>query len=346
MKNILFIGLGSIGQRHLRNLKKISKNYKFFAVRKNNESPELNSKNKVIKKKFLSTQNDVTEISEKKSMNIEFHAVFICNPSSMHVGASLAHAKKASHLFIEKPLSNNMRNIKKLKQLIQLKKIKCAVGFQLRYHPLLKKIKDLINSNKLGKIKKAYLKNSHYLPYHHKYEDYRKGYAANNFLGGGVILCFIHEIDYANYLFNKPLSIACEGGKKSKLKIDVEDHAKLKVNYKIKKNNFFAHIDLDFIEKKEKRFCKIIFEKGIVYWDLKKDLLIIDKYKKFKIKIKSPFNTRNDLFLKEVNEVMKNFKDNTKPKSNLENGISSLVLALAAKKSMRVNKTIKLGSFL
>ena len=34
MKNFLFIGLGSIGQRHLRNLKKINKNFKFFAIRK------------------------------------------------------------------------------------------------------------------------------------------------------------------------------------------------------------------------------------------------------------------------------------------------------------------------
>ena len=101
-----------------------------------------------------------------------------------------------------------------------------------------------------------------------------KGYAANKSLGGGVILCFTHEIDYANYLFGKPLDVFCYGGKKSSLKLDVEDFAKLKINYKLKKNNFLVQIDLDFIQKIEKRYCKIFFEKGFVNWDLKKDHLI------------------------------------------------------------------------
>jgi len=337
--------LGSIGQRHLRNLKKLNKKYKFFAVRKKSISPQLNIDNKVINKKFSSKKNNINEISEKNSQSRKFHAVFVCNPSSMHLRSSLIHAKNGSNLFIEKPLSNNMRQIERLKQLIKLNKIKCAVGYQLRYHPFLKKIKDLIHKNKLGKIKKAYLRNSHYLPYHHKYEDYRKGYAANNNLGGGVILCFIHEIDYANYLFNKPLNIICKGGKKSKLRIDVEDFAKLKINYQIKKNKFPVNIHLDFLEKKEKRYCKIEFEKGIVQWNLKKDYLIINKFKQKKIFLKTPFKKRNDLFLMEINKVMKKFEKRLEPQSNFKNGVSSLAVALAAKKSLRLGKKIKLAIF-
>ena len=34
MKNILFLGLGSIGQRHLRNLKKLKSNLNFYAIRR------------------------------------------------------------------------------------------------------------------------------------------------------------------------------------------------------------------------------------------------------------------------------------------------------------------------
>ena len=341
MKNILFIGLGSIGQRHLRNIRQLKKKYKIFAVRKKNISPHLNINNKVINKKFSSYNNGIKEITEKQSFKIKFHTVFICNPSSMHLRYSIIYAKNGSNLFIEKPLSNNMRSVEKLRGLIKQNKIKCAVGYQLRYHPFLEKIKHYINSKKLGKIKEAYLRNSHYLPYHHKYEDYKKGYAANNSLGGGVILCFIHEIDYANYLFNNPINVSCIGGKKSKLKIDVEDFAKLKIKYNLKNNTFPVYIDLDFLEKNEKRYCKIIFEKGILYWDLKRDFLSINKNKK-KIKIKSPFKKRNDLFLKEIRKVMQNFATKTEPISNIKNGISSLVLALAAKKSLKYSKNVRL----
>ena len=46
--NFLFIGLGSIGQRHLRNLYKISKNDKIYAYRRKFSTPSLNNKNKKI----------------------------------------------------------------------------------------------------------------------------------------------------------------------------------------------------------------------------------------------------------------------------------------------------------
>ena len=58
MKNVLFLGLGSIGQRHFRNLKKIDKNLKFFCIREKRFAPELNNKNQVIKKKFSSKKKN------------------------------------------------------------------------------------------------------------------------------------------------------------------------------------------------------------------------------------------------------------------------------------------------
>lgn len=346
MKNILFIGLGSIGQRHFRNLKKIKENYKFFAIRSKKNSPELDVNNKVINKKFISSKKNINEISEKVSKKKKFYCVFICNPSSLHVKTSLKFIKNSKNLFIEKPLSNNIRNVKNLYKKIKNNKILSAVGYQLRYHPNLEKIKKLIKSKKLGKIIKATIKNGHYLPYHHRYEDYSKGYAANKKLGGGVILCFIHEIDYANYLFDKPLKVSCNGGKKSKLKIDVEDHANMIIDYKLEDHYFKVNINVDFIEKSEKRFCKIYFEKGMIKWDLRKDILSIQSKEKKNNKIYSPFKERNDLFFQEIKNVMKSFKNEKKPKSNLENGILSLQVALAAKKSMEKKRPFIIKSFL
>ena len=47
--NILILGLGSIGQRHLRNLHSIDKNFNFFVLRKKFITPSLNNKNLVVK---------------------------------------------------------------------------------------------------------------------------------------------------------------------------------------------------------------------------------------------------------------------------------------------------------
>tara|TARA_S200000501_G_C20243390_1_gene491101 strand:- start:256 stop:477 length:222 start_codon:yes stop_codon:yes gene_type:complete len=72
--NILIIGLGSIGQRHLRNLKLVEPNSNFFAIRKKNNVPLLNNLNKVlksdIKKRYLLTYfQSLSEIYKKKNQN-------------------------------------------------------------------------------------------------------------------------------------------------------------------------------------------------------------------------------------------------------------------------------------
>ena len=60
-------------------------------------------------------------------------------------------AKKKFNIYIEKPLSNNLKGIKQLKKLQKKFKIKILVGFQLRYHPGLILIKNTIKKKGLAK---------------------------------------------------------------------------------------------------------------------------------------------------------------------------------------------------
>lgn len=338
----MFIGLGSIGQRHFRNYKSIKKNYNYFAIRKIKKSPELNKYNIVKSPKLDLKKKGIIEISETNSLRKKFETVFICNPSSLHIKYALKFAKKNTALFIEKPLSHNLYRVNKLKNKIEKNNVICAVGYQLRYHKFLNYIKNIINTNLLGEIKKVEIFNQHYLPNHHKYEDYKTGYAAKKKLGGGVLLCFIHEIDYANFLFNVPKSLQCISGKKSNLEIDVEDYAIIKSDHYIDNHKFSVKINLDFIRKIEKRSCKIFFENGEIFWNLKLDKLTVKKRKSF-TKTFSGKISRNSLFKKQLNQFYNCVKFKSKPISNLENGISSLKVALAAKKSSRLKRKIKIN---
>jgi predicted dehydrogenase len=94
MKNILIIGLGSIGQRHFRNLKKINKNLKFFAIRRKKKAPQLNNNNKVVKRKFLSQKNQIKEINFNQIANFKFDLALITNPTSLHLQTAIKIAKK------------------------------------------------------------------------------------------------------------------------------------------------------------------------------------------------------------------------------------------------------------
>jgi predicted dehydrogenase len=320
MKNILIIGLGSIGQRHFRNLKKINKNLKFFAIRRKKKSPHLNNNNKVIKKKFLSQKNQIKEINFNQITNFKFDLALITNPTSLHLQTAIKIAKKKINLFIEKPISNNTKMIYDLLKLIKKNKLICAVGFQTRYDDLLDKIKSIIDSKELGEIQKCYIEHKHYLPYHHVYEDYKISYASRKDLGGGVLLCFSHEFDYANFLFGNPKYSYCSIQNSNKLKINVESSSLIIAKYNKNINVIF---DLDFWKKKPTRNCRIQFDDGFVDWNLLKNQLKIIKNGKIKT-FKSKFRKRNDLFIEQLKQVLKCIKLKKKPKSNIFNGISNI----------------------
>ena len=67
----------------------------------------------------------------KNALKQKPNAVFICNPTSHHITYALAAAKFGVNIFIDKPISHNLKNLDKLKKL--LKKVKTFVGYQLRF---------------------------------------------------------------------------------------------------------------------------------------------------------------------------------------------------------------------
>ena len=95
---ILIIGFGSIGQRHYRNLQKLGLKevYVYDVDKKQTDKPGVKS---------------VSSLTEKVLK--DFDVSFVCNPSSLHIKTAMLCARVGCHLFIEKPLSHNLRGIKK-----------------------------------------------------------------------------------------------------------------------------------------------------------------------------------------------------------------------------------------
>ena len=92
---ILIIGFGSIGQRHYKNLKKLG--YKNLYVFDTNKKVISNSK-------FQIPNFNADTLKE-------FKIVFICTPNNLHIKHTLAAARAGCHLFIEKPLSHNLKDM-------------------------------------------------------------------------------------------------------------------------------------------------------------------------------------------------------------------------------------------
>ena len=331
--NILILGLGSIGQRHLRNLRSIDKKLKFFTLRRRYITPLLDNKNrpkkgnieKIYKIKNFKNFADVNGI----------HAAFICTPSKFHVSEALKLLKKDINLFIEKPLGSSLHEIDKLKKTILKKpKIKTMMGFQLKFNPLILKLKKLIESNSIGKIYNLFIHHGEHIDNFHPYENYKISYAAKKSLGGGVILTQIHEIDYLMFLFKdyKIKILHSFPSRISNLKIDVEDNvvANLKLQNK-KKQIIICSLHLNYYENPKKREIKLIGEKGKIECDLNKCEINIYKKNTLK-KIKFKIN-RNEIFKNQIKYFLSCVKNDREIDQNFDviNGIKSLTTALRLK---------------
>lgn len=328
MKAIV-VGFGSIGQRHVRNLLK----FKDIEIIICTKRTRINLKNKNRIKVFKSLEKS---LDEKPDIG------FITNETSLHIPTCIKLASRGIDLFIEKPLSNSDKEIKKMLKIVKNKKIVTLIGCNLRFNPFIQKIKELISTNQIGRIISVQVNCGTFLPDWHPYEDYRFSYAARKELGGGVILTVIHEIDYLYWFFGDVKEIFSISGKFSDLSLNVEDLSASLLRFK---NNIIAELHLDYFQRPNSRSCKIIGTKGVIQWDEKSNLVKLYSVEKRKwinkIKIKNYDDNRE--YIKEITHFIKCVKTRKNSINSIYEGVKTLQIALAIKKASKSKKMIALS---
>lgn len=328
---ILFIGLGSAGQRHLRILQKILKKYnkQFYCYRRTNRNLIIDDKLKTKRTDSIEKYYNIKNLNNALIHKIKFDIVYITNPISKHVYYALKFAKFGSNIFIEKPLSHNLRNVSLLKKIQKKKKLKICIGYQLRFHPGIKYIQNIIKKNKLGKIEKGTFHFGEFLPDMHKYEDYSKTHMAKKKQGGGAVLCLSHEVDLVRYLLGEPKIVESTIYKKSNLNIDVEDCLEAILKFE---NRAKVKLNINFLDTPPKHFIKLDFKKGIIHWNyMKNSLILSNKKKKIRLTFKK-FN-RNKMFIAQANNFINSIYKKEQLKTNIDEGIKTLKLCLKLKKN-------------
>ena len=120
--NVLFIGLGGVGQRHLRVLKKLFPLVNIYAVRKKNRNSEITDQLRLETNVNIEEKYNITNcktINDAVGFKLDF--AIVSNPTSLHVETTLNLLEHKIPVLIEKPLSNNNKNIDKIFELSKKK---------------------------------------------------------------------------------------------------------------------------------------------------------------------------------------------------------------------------------
>lgn len=341
--NILFIGLGGIGQRHLRNLLSIcDDSLEIYAYRVQKEQYILDNKLNVSQSGGLEEIYAIKvceSLQEAWQKNIDI--VFICNPTSKHKEVLTEAISHNCDIFIEKPIADEIEGLEELVDAANRKGLITLVGYQNRFHPCIKRTKELLIEKKIGKILTVNAEIGEDVRGWHRYEDYRKMYASRKELGGGVVLSQIHELDYLYYFFERqPQIIYALGGKMSDLEIDVEDIAEIMMKFIIEDKDVIVHLHQDYMQNPPSRKCKIIGSEGKIEFDLLESIIkCYDEEGKCIEQQKYVFE-RNDMFIEELRLFLDAVKTRKQLELRISEGIESLKIALAIKESMKSGKPI------
>ncbi len=251
--SIFVIGCGSIGERHIRNLRSLGEgNISAF-------DPDAKRLEEISRRYEVSRCDGVEGGLHRKPT-----IVLVCTPPTMHIEVARQAVDVGCHVFIEKPISNTMFGVDELLALAEKEKRIVYVGYNLRFNEGLLRLKQMIDECVIGRVLSIRAEFGQYLPDWRPNTDYRHGYAARAALGGGIILDASHELDYVRRLGGEVDALCCTAGKLSGLDIDVEDTAEIALRLK---ESIIAQVHLDCVQRSYTRTCKVIGEQGTLLLD-------------------------------------------------------------------------------
>lgn len=257
---LLIHGCGYIGEVHLKTI--INYNLCDVAICEMNE-------NRLTE---IAKRYNVTEMytSLDEALKHSFDGVIICTPNIAHKSDLEKCVKAGLNVMLEKPMSESTESAKYMCDLCEEYGKFAFIAYCLRFAPVYQKIKDYINSGRLGKVfsirasvagKKAIA-------------DAKTDYRTKRALGGGVISDFSHEIDYSLWFAAKKVKyVKCTGSRAIHKEWDVLDTAELLIACE---DDVTLSIHMDFLQPYFGRSIEVYGTEGAIRWRDNENLKIYD----------------------------------------------------------------------
>ena len=242
--NVLFVGLGSIGTRHLKNLTALAQR-RGLPLRadawRHDDRPLPPDTAALLHRQY------VGDAPQQR-----YDAVFITNPTTLHYSAIRALSGRTDCFFIEKPVFESPEHTL---EACGLAGKKAYVAAPMRWCGVFHELRRQLAART---VYSARILCSSYLPDWRPGVDYRTVYSARRALGGGVSIDLIHEWDYLVELFGFPQQCCTLRGKVSDLEIDSDDLSVAVARYP----GMMAELHLDYFGRTYRRSIELLCADG------------------------------------------------------------------------------------
>lgn len=313
MKKICVIGGGRWGQNHIRTL---------FQMGNLGGIVEADSKRL---EELLALYPVHGFSSVESALEKDFDGFTIAAPAPLHYEIAKILLEKGKNVLVEKPMTLSAGTSKELVELAKKNNAQLMVGHVLLFHPAIKKIKEVINSGKIGRL--------YYL------------YSTRLNLGTvrteeNVFWSFApHDISVLDYFVGHP-AVHIESKGTKFLQKNVYDYTMTQLTYP---GNVHAHIFVSWLHPFKEQRLVVIGSKGMISFDdssVEKEIQFYDKHIEFDqgipIKIENPSEIITYDKKQPLAEELKYFVENLDRKIEIADGQSGYEVVKVLEKAQEL----------
>lgn len=311
--NVGVIGVGAMGQNHVRVYSKI-KNANLLAI------------SDLMKGTLAEVSKEYHTVGYVDYGNVlempEIEAVSVCVPTTYHYEVVMSAIEQGKHVLVEKPIAFTLDEAKEMVDAAQDAGVKLATGHVERFNPAVLEAKRLIDEGVIGEIVSASAKRVG--PFPPRIKDV-----------GVTIDLAIHEVDIMFYLFDSPVSRVYANMGSRLEKCEFEDHAELMMKFE---NGTVGVLETNWLTPYKKRQLEIIGVDGIISIDY-----IDQAVKVYGKNAKEVSIVHKEPLKEELNSFLSSIVKDEEPKITGEDGIHALKVVLAAMKSAKYKNPINMN---
>ncbi|MBN3575776.1 Gfo/Idh/MocA family oxidoreductase [Vibrio neptunius] len=320
MKTIAVIGLGNIATRHRRNLKHLFPESRLLA---------MSASGRIPNEGVSDCDQVVSSIEELIVQGVEL--VLVASPAPFHAQHAIPLIEACIPTLIEKPVTANVEDARKLIAAAEITQTPVAVGYCLRYLPSTEVVKRLLESNSIGTLLNAQVEIGQYLPDWRPAKNYKDTVSAKVSLGGGALLELSHELDYVQWLLGDLNVQFAYLRSSTQLGLEVED---LVDTIATTDSGAVVNLHLDFLQRRTYRRCRFVGTEGTIEWNLIKNEVKQTLLDEDLVIYSEPHWDKNQMYLNMVLDFI----------SKIEGNANSCIDLEQAAKTIELIDTIKSGA--
>lgn len=312
---VLVVGVGSIGERHLRCFLSTGRAEAVFV--------EVNP---TLRQSIAERYGVPGFASLDEALATQPTLAVIAVPAHLHIEIATQLAERGLHLLIEKPLSTSTAGIERLQQIVSERGLTVGVAYVYRSHPLLTAMRTAIQDSRFGRpVELIAVSGQHFPTYRPAYRDI---YYKDRTTGGGAIQdALTHVINAGEWLLGPVERLVADAAHQVLEGVTVEDTVHLLARH----GEVMASYSLNQHQAPNEFTLTIVCERGTIRWESHENRLrtMLAPSSEWHDDTITPLE-RDTLFVRQANQFLTAIEEGAVPACPLHEGLQTLRVNLAA----------------